>query len=243
MSTSFHPQTDGQTERVNALVEQYIRGYCNYQQDNWVELLTMAEFSYNNTMCSSTGLTPFFAIYGEHPRYQVFLNPEIKLPPPAELKQFANTLESLNEYLRNEMSWAHAVYSEQANKHQVPAPRFEVGDEVWLLRKNIKTIRPSAKLDYKHLGKFKILKKVSSHAYKLELPDTMKVHPVFHVSLLEPTVSDPLPGQLQPPPPPMIIDDSDEPEYEVDEIVDSKLVRRNKTLKYLVRWVRYSDLT
>src|SRR5258705_8214543 len=124
LSTSFHPQTDGQTERVNALVEQYLRGYCNYQQDNWVELLTMAEFSYNNTMCSSTSLTSFFAMYGEHPRYQVFPNPEIKLPPPAELKQFANTLESLNEYLRNEMSWAQAVYSEQANKHQVPAPRF-----------------------------------------------------------------------------------------------------------------------
>ena len=65
------------------------------------------------------------------------------------------------------------------------------------------------------------------------------MHPVFHVSLLEPTTSDPLPGQEQPPPPPVIIDE--EPEWEVNEIVDSKFV--GKTLRYLVRWVGYADLT
>ena len=79
LSTSFHPQTDGQTERVNALIEQYLRGYCNYQQDNWTELLTMAEFSYNNTLSSSTGITLFYAMYGEHPRYLIQSRPEFTL--------------------------------------------------------------------------------------------------------------------------------------------------------------------
>ena len=108
------------------------------------------------------------------------------------------------------MTWAQAVYSEQADKNRIPAPKFEVGDEVWLLRKNLKTTRPSSKLDFKCLGKFRITKKVSSHAYKLELLASMKVHPVFHVSLLEPAASDPLPGQLQPPLPPVIIDEETE---------------------------------
>ena len=68
----------------------------------------------------------------------------------------------------------------------------------------------------------------------------MKIHPVFHISLLESITTDLLPGQVQPPPPPIVVDNQ-EIEYEVDKIVDSKVV--GKTLKYLVSWVRYSDLT
>ena len=71
ISTSFHLQTDGQTEQINAIVEQFLQGYCNYQQDNWSELLTFAEFSYNNTLSTTTGMTPFYGNYGFHPRYTV----------------------------------------------------------------------------------------------------------------------------------------------------------------------------
>ena len=130
LSTSFHPETDGQTKRINTLVEPYLCWYCNYQQDNWMELLTMAEFSYNNTLSSSTGITPSYAMYGEHPRYLIRFRLEFTLPPPTILNEFAENLASLNEYLQNEMTWAQAVYSEQANKHRIPALGFEVGDEV-----------------------------------------------------------------------------------------------------------------
>jgi hypothetical protein len=68
-STAFHSQTDGQTERVNAILEQYICGHCNYQQDNWADLLSMAEFAYNNTTSATTRMTPFFGNYGFYPKY------------------------------------------------------------------------------------------------------------------------------------------------------------------------------
>jgi len=69
LSTNFHPKTDRQTERDNATLEQYLRAYCSYQQDNWERLLPIAEFCYNNIQTGTTKITPFFANYGYHPRF------------------------------------------------------------------------------------------------------------------------------------------------------------------------------
>ena len=96
LSTSFHPQTDGQTERVNALLEQYLRGYINHHQDNWTEILIMAEFAYNNTVSATTGISPFFALYGQHTRWTIQQNPTSKTHTPAVLEKWANQLENLN---------------------------------------------------------------------------------------------------------------------------------------------------
>jgi transposase InsO family protein len=234
LSTAFHPQTDGQTERVNSILEQYLRGYCNYQQYNWAELLSMAEFSYNNKVSATTGVTPFFANYHYHPRYEIYANKN-KATPQA-LIDYSDRLTSLEKYLRSEIAYAQAVQSEHADKHRSAPPVFSVGDHVWLNRRNIQTTRPSSKLDYKRLGRFRILEKVSSHAYKLDLPTSMRIHPVFHVSLLEPASADPLPSQLasQPELPPVIIDDQQE--WEVEH---SWRFGKNRLLKYFVRWVGY----
>jgi len=70
LSTAFHPQTDGQTERQNQTMEKYLRAFCNYEQDNWVELLPLAEFAYNNTIHTSTRMTPFWVNYHYHPVMQ-----------------------------------------------------------------------------------------------------------------------------------------------------------------------------
>src|SRR5512146_1026158 len=105
MSTAFHPQTDGQTERINAILEQYLRGYCNYQQDNWSELLTHAEFSYNNTLSSAIGISPFRANYGQDFEYRILPKPDTKLPPPEKIREFADTLSNLDQYLRSELAW------------------------------------------------------------------------------------------------------------------------------------------
>ena len=64
LSTAFHPQTDGQTENMNRTIEQYLRIYCNYQQDNWTNLLSLAEFAYNNAYQPTINCSPFYANYG-----------------------------------------------------------------------------------------------------------------------------------------------------------------------------------
>ena len=180
-----------------------------------------------------------FALYGQHPRWIIKQNPTTKAPTTVVLEELANQLENLNTYLKSEMVYAQAIQAEQADKDRLPAPAYQVGDKVWLLLRHIQTTRPSSKLDFKRLGRFKITQKISSHAYKLDLPTSMKCHPVFHVSLLEPAANNPLAGQKQPVPPTIIVDDN--VEFEVEEILDSKLVRQ--TLKYLVRWVGYDELT
>jgi hypothetical protein len=233
LSTSFHPQTDGQTERVNGILEQYLRAYCNYQQDNWCDLLTTAEFAYNNTVSTTTKVSPFFANYGQHPRYQIQQAKGRPTPTPDTLADFRERLDALQKHLQSEMTYAQAVQAEFADRKRSAPPVYRVGDYVWLLRKNLTTTRPSRKLDFKCLGKFRIIAKVGSHAYKLDLPPQMNIHPVFHVSLLEPASNNPLQGQKQPNPPPVIIDN--EEEYEVEDILDSR--RRYRRVEYLVKWV------
>jgi len=135
LSTAFHPQTDGQTERVNAILEQYLRAYCNYQQDDWGRLLPIAEFCYNNMQTRSTKVTPFFANYGYHPRFMPDLGTQDEEIP--EVSEYAAALGRLHKELRAEMKQAQMAHAEQANKARHPDPVMKPGDRVWLKRKNI----------------------------------------------------------------------------------------------------------
>ena len=124
---------------------------------------------------------------------------------------------------------------QNAYKSRKQHPPIRVGDKVWLLRRNLKTHRPSDKLDYRRLGPFSIIKQVNEVAYRLELPPSMKIHPIFHVSLLKPYKDSTIPRRLQAPPPPIEVDGAEE--FEVSEILDSS-INRGK-LEYLVHWQGY----
>ena len=113
-----------------------------------------------------------------------------------DVNRMVDKIRDLTEYVWEELLWAQASQQEYANRKRTPAPAYSVGDHVWLDARNIRTNRQSKKLDWKNLGPFPVTQMVSSHAYRLDLPDSMKIHPVFHVSLLQPASpkSDYLPG-------------------------------------------------
>ena len=123
---------------------------------------------------------------------------------------------------------------------QTLAPDFKIGDQAFVKAKYFCTTRPSRKLAERNLGPFTIIAQPGTHSITLRLPDSMKsVHPVFHVSQLEPATPNTIPNRVQTPPPPVDIDG--ETEYEIEEILDSKIDRRRRNCKllYLVRWSGY----
>ena len=247
LSTAYHPESDGQTERFNAVAEQYLRAYINYQQDDWSRWLPLAEFSANNQDSATTKLSPFAANYGYNPRFS--LQPSARrLPSCGPLRiqaqqahNFVEEMKRIQDYLREEMVYAQQYQEEQANTRRTPAPAYKVGDEVFLLTSNIKTDRPSKKLDYKKLGRFKVLEVISPYAYKLDLPRTLRLHPVFHTSLLRRAGDDPVPGQSNAPPPPVEVDGDEE--YKVQAIVNSRYNRSRRRFEYRVQWEGYDSAT
>jgi hypothetical protein len=235
LSSAFHPESDGSTEVINQVIEQYLRVYCNYQQDNWahISVLPLCEFAYNNSLVSTTSFSPFFSNYGFNPLF----DPTVvrsSLVPAAESRfdQFKLILADL----RANLSYAQSSYTVQANKSRLPLS-LQVGDLVFLDRRHIKTARPSTKLDDRKLGPFKISCVINPVAYKLNLPSSMRIHPVFHVSLLEPKTKDIVPSLVQPAPPPPVILEGVE-EFEVESILDSRIFRNG--LQYLVHWKGFS---
>jgi len=157
---------------------------------------------------------------------------------PSAVYDRLSLLKTLQEDLKFYLTEAQEHQERYYNPKRQPQPDFQPGDQVWLLRQNIKTTRPADKLDVKRLGPFKILQAVNSRAFKLKLPAEMsRTHPVFHVSLLEPYQVDTIPDRFVPEPPPIIVDG--QVEYEVESISDSE-IHKKKGLRYLVKWYGYA---
>ena len=233
LSTAFHPESDGQTERVNRIMETYLRLYVNYDQDDWSTHLPLAEFAYNNTPHSATTMSPFYANKGFNPTLEIAI---AGIPRKNSVK--LAELQRLHQHAKEEIAKAIKHFKEVADKHRDPTPTYVVGDEVTLSTKNIRTTQPSKKLSDKRLGPLKIIKIISPLAVQLKLPAAYsKIHDVFHVSLLEPVYPDLIKNRRQPPPPPVeLLDDL---QWEVNEILDSKLVGKN--VHYLVEWKGFED--
>ena len=166
LSTTFHPQTNGQTKRQNSTMEAYLRAFVNFEQNDWARLLSMAEFVYNNAKNASTGHTPFELNCGYHPwiSYKEEVDPYSKSKsvdkPSAELRKLMFVCRE-NLYNTQELQ-------KRAHDKGVKPRSYAPGDKVWLNSKYIKTKR-NRKLEAKFFGPFRVLYPVEKQAYKLEL--------------------------------------------------------------------------
>jgi hypothetical protein len=234
MSTSFHPETDGQTERVNQVLKTYLRSFVNHQQDNWVNFLGSAEFSVNNAQHSSTGMSPMEALMGFQPRFDA----ESITVPTALASPAVDRVRAIKDNrarLTANYTDAQRRMKHQADRHRSPAPSYQPGDKVWWRRRHARTGRPSDTLDYKYTGLYEIIKQVGPNAFRLKLPRTVRAHSTINVRELKPYHPNTFTGRSQAPPPPLVI--NEQIEYEVEEVLDSRIF--NGSLQYLVRWRGY----
>ena len=231
MSTAYHPQSDGQTERANQEIEAYLRIYCASQPQNWVDSLADIEFVHNSQVHSVTKATPFHIIQGFTPR----AIPEILTQ--TDIPSLSQRLRSLTE-IRREALAAHELARMHMARHTTRGFKpFKQGDKVWLEATNLRTPNQSKKMTPKREGPFSIEKVISPLTYQLSIPNTWRIHPVFHASLLTPFIQNDSHGPSFSHPPPEIIDN--EEEFEVEAILSHR--GNGKRRRYLVKWVGYES--
>ena len=231
VSTAYHPRTDGQSERTNQWLEQYLRFWVNHHQDNWRALLPMAEYAHNAWRNEMTKTTPYQTLMGYVPAADWRPINATVPTPVTRLEQWTQARQVAYEQMKNAQEhWAKAKREGR---------KFQKGDLVWLEGRNLKIDQPTTKLAAKRYGPFPVVQVLSPVTYQLTLPAQWKIHPVFHVDLLTPYKETAFHGTNYTRPPPDLI--NDEEEYEVEQILDSRVRGRKRQVQYLVKWVRYPD--
>jgi len=244
LSTSYHPQTDGQTERDNRTIEDMLRPFVNAHLNNWHQLLPAVEFAYNNSVHASTGHTPFFLNYGQHPRTpDIFALAPTEPPKNHAVDEFTtrmrNALRSATEHLQR----AVAKQKESADKHR-RHDEFNIGDKVLLSTENLHIRLPeqTSKLLARRCGPFTITNKLSPLLYRLKLPDNWQVRcDVFHIDTLTRYHESPnFPERAKRIRPVPLHVDGDT-YYLVEAILDRRWDNRKRQMQYLVKWLGYDN--
>ena len=246
MSTAYHPQSDGQTERTNRTLEDMLRAFVSVRQDNWDDYLVASEIAINNTQQASSKYSPYFLNSGAHPRF----------PLCVQTKSVNQSAEHLFESLRvalehatKNLEQAQQRQAHFANQHRKEV-ELDVGDKVFLSTRDLQLRYRAPKLDPKFIGPYQVKRRVGKVSYELALPDTMRIHPVFHVSKLRKHKdgSSEWPDRVdESRPTPELIDDNEE--FEVDAVLDKRqrpwkdprLRNGRATMhdQYLVAWKGY----
>ena len=243
MSTAYHPQTDGLTERNNRTLEESLRSYVNYHQNNWDNMLPLLEFSYNNCINSTTGFSPFFLNYGQHPMTPLdyVVRKEVQINDTAAI-MIDKLYDSLT-IAHDNITKAQASQKKYADIHRRDFEQFKIGDQVLLSTDNLRTPGRAPKLIAKRIGPFTIIRVLGKLNYELELPLSMKgIHNRFHVQQLTRFHStDAFPSRpiTNIRPPAVVVAGHSDNVYEVQSVLKHR--GTGNRLQYLIHWKGYPE--
>ncbi|KAF1319909.1 Pol protein, partial [Globisporangium splendens] len=198
MSTAAHPETDGQTERVNRVLEDVLRSYATSFKE-WSEFLPLAEFALNNSTHVSTGHSPFYVNYGIHPRVPASIMANFDSMKPLndltsreeqQVDDFVVRRQAVVRFVRDAIAKAQDLQKEQADKSGRKNKQvYKINDLVLLSTANLPehavSNLGSSKLLPRFIGPFKVVK-CNGDAYTLDIPTRMRLHPTFYVGRLKP---------------------------------------------------------
>jgi hypothetical protein len=231
LSTAYHAQTDGQTERMNRVLEDMLRHYVGPTLSDWDTLLPLAEFAINNSLNTSVQNTPFFLNYGRHPRTPLTRETQTSIPEADRKAHWVHrALAEAKRCLEAAQQRQKAYYD--AKKQPVS---YQPSDLVLLSTKNM---AKQGKLMPKWIGPYPVVRMVGKAAVELALPPEARIHPTFHVSLIKPYTSD---GPVQPAPPVGWL--NGEPYWRVERILlhRDRHVGRKTVREFLVKWEGWTD--
>ena len=231
-SAANHPQTDGQTERTNRTLEQYLRLYVTNKPNEWTQVLSIAEIAYNTSTHSSIGMTPFYLVFQRHPNLPLDLAIGDLHSRNAAVESMMQERQALMMKAREQLAHAYEKMIITNADKKLPAP-FQVEDLVLVHRAAFRKtygIPDLKKFDDRWYGPFPIVKVINANAYKLEFPDSFRNHPVINVTFLQPYRKSQRFPREHPDLfhlPPVEADDDENDEYEAEAILDFRLTKRN----------------
>ncbi|XDV53693.1 hypothetical protein PO909_022129 [Leuciscus waleckii] len=186
LTSGYHPQANGQVERLNQDLTRFLRMYCHRNQQDWSRFLVWAEYAQNSLRKPSTGLTPFQCVLGFQPPLFPWSGEPTDLPAvDAWLRRSEETWNTAHVHLQR----AVRQFRLQADRRRRGGPIFRPGQWAWLSTRDLRLRLPCKKLSPRFIGPFRILRQITPVSYRLALPSSYRISPTFHVSLLRPTAT------------------------------------------------------